>query len=185
MHEEIFEDVSKRMNGAIDSLHSDLKGLRTGRASVNLLDPVYVEAYGDKMPINQLGNISVPEPRMLTIQVWDKSMIKPIEKAIANSNLGVNPSSEGATIRIMMPPLTEERRKDLVKLAKKYAENSKISLRNIRRDVLDQIKKLEKDGMISEDDQHKYNDKVQDMIDKFVKQIDEDISSKEKEILNL
>jgi ribosome recycling factor len=180
--DELIKDVKSRMDKSIINLEHDLSGLRTGRASLNLLDPVVVEAYGDRMFINQLATVSAPEPRVLSIQVWDKEMVKVIEKAITNANLGVNPQTDGQIIRITMPTLTEERRKEMGKLAHKYGENSKIAIRNIRRDALDEAKKNEKDGLLSEDEAHKLSDEIQKITDGYIKIVDEKVVKKEQEI---
>jgi len=176
------KDIERRMDGAIESLKKEFSGLRTGRASVNLLDPIKVEAYGSPTPINQVGNVSVPEPRMLTITVWDKTLAGAVEKAIRNSSLGLNPVSEGETIRIPIPPLNEERRVELAKTAGSYAENARIAVRNVRRDGMDQLKKDEKDGAISEDEQKKLADKVQKVTDAKISDIDDLLKSKQEEI---
>jgi ribosome recycling factor len=179
------DDIEKRMGGAVDALKKEFAGLRTGRASVNLLDPINVEAYGARMPINQVGNVNVPEPRMLTVQVWDKGMVKAVEKAIRDSDLGLNPMSDGQLIRIPLPDLTEERRSELSKVAAKYAESARVAVRNVRRDGMDTIKKSEKDGDISEDDKRLYEGEVQDLTDKFIGSIDELLASKEKDIMQV
>lgn len=179
------DDIEKRMGGAVEALKKEFAGLRTGRASVNLLDPINVEAYGARMPINQVGNVNVPEPRMLTVQVWDKGMVKAVEKAIRDSDLGLNPMSDGQLIRIPLPDLTEERRAELSKVAAKYAESARVAVRNVRRDGMDTIKKSEKDGDISEDDKRLYEGEVQDLTDKFIGSIDELLASKEKDIMQV
>lgn len=178
-------DLERRMQGALGSFENELKGLRTGRASVNLLDPVKVDAYGSDMPINQVGTVSAPEPRLLTVQVWDKGMVSAVEKAIQNAGLGLNPMADGQLVRIPIPDLTEERRKEMVKVANQYAENARVSIRNVRRDGMDKIKKLEKDGDISEDEMHGLNDDVQKMTDTYVNKIDALFETKEKEILTV
>ncbi|MCD8497335.1 MAG: ribosome recycling factor [Alphaproteobacteria bacterium] len=178
-------DIKRRMDGALDNLHTEFAGLRTGRASASLLDPVTVEAYGSKMPLNQLATISVPEPRMLSVQVWDVSMAKAVEKAILNSGLGLNPQPEGTVIRIPLPDLNEERRKELTKVAGKYAESCRIAIRNVRRDGMDTIKKLQKDGEISEDDQKKLETEVQKMTDDTIAQVDKTLADKEKDIMTV
>lgn len=183
--DDLKQDLETRMDKAVGVLDGELKGLRTGRASVNLLDPVIVEAYGSKMPIDQLGTVTTPDARTINVQVWDKEMVKLVEKAIADANLGVNTSTDGQIIRLPIPPLSEERRKDLVKLAHKYAENSKVAVRNIRRDGMEHAKKLEKDGEISEDEHKKLSDEIQKLTDKFVGKIDEHLKSKEQEIMNI
>ena len=179
------DDLEKRMSGALDALKKEFQGLRTGRASVNLLDTVQVEAYGSHMPINQVGSVSVPEPRMLTIQVWDKGMVKAVEKAIRTSDLGLNPMSDGQLIRIQLPDLTEERRTELSKVAARYAESGRVAVRNVRRDGMDQLKKMEKDGDLSEDDKRLYESDVQDLTDKYTGMIDELLSAKEKDIMQV
>ena len=184
---EMIDNVQKRIEGALDNLSNDFKGLSTGRASPNLLDPVYVEieSYGSKMRISELGTITIPEPRTIAIDIWDKTLVKQVEKAIVNANLGLNPMSEGTKIRINLPTMTEERRKDLVKLAKKYCENTKIAIRNIRRDILDNFKKMQKDSKISEDEHKKYETQVQEIVDKYVGKVDVETNKKEKEILTI
>lgn len=179
------DDIEKRMDGAVEALRKEFAGLRTGRASVNLLDPIQVDAYGARMPINQVGNVNVPEPRMLTVQVWDKSMVKAVEKAIRDSDLGLNPMSDGQLIRIPLPDLTEERRVELAKVAGRYAESARVAVRNVRRDGMDQIKKAEKDGDISEDDKRLYEGEVQELTDKHIGTIDELLASKEKDIMQV
>ncbi|MFN9003326.1 MAG: ribosome recycling factor, partial [Alphaproteobacteria bacterium] len=163
----------------------EFAGLRTGRASANLLDSIQVEAYGNMMPMNQVGTINVPEPRMITIQVWDKSMIKAVEKAITQANLGLNPASDGQLIRVPIPALSEERRKELSKIAGKYAEGAKVAIRNVRRDGMDALKQQEKDKKISEDEHRKQSDQIQKMTDDFVKKIDEALATKEKDIMSV
>lgn len=176
-------DIERRMSGAIDSLKSDLSGLRTGRANANLLDPVQVEVYGSLMPLNQVASVSAPEPRMLNVQVWDRANVTAVEKGIARANLGLNPMIDGQTLRLPMPDLTEERRRDLAKLAGKYAENAKIAIRNVRRDGMEMLKEDEKKKDISEDERKRFEDEVQKLTDKFVAQADEAAAAKEKEIL--
>lgn len=177
-----FSDIKQRMNGAIESFKKDLASLRTGRASVSMLEPVVVDAYGAKMPIAQVGNISAPEPRLLTVSVWDTGMVSSVEKAIRESGLGLNPQPEGTLIRIPVPELNEERRIELAKVAGKYAEQAKISVRNVRRDGMDTLKKQEKDGDISEDELRSQSDTVQKLTDEHVKKIEELHDSKEQEI---
>jgi ribosome recycling factor len=179
------DSIERRMRGAVESLKHEYAGLRTGRASPTLLDPIVVEAYGAQMPINQLGSVSVPEPRMLSVSVWDKSMVGLVDKAIRNSGLGVNPVVDGTLIRIPIPELNQERRQEMVKLASKYTEQARIAVRNVRRDGMDQLKKLEKDGKISEDDHKIYADEVQSMTDKTIGEIDQLLGSKEREILQV
>lgn len=178
-------ELKRRMQGAIGVLKQELSGLRTGRASASLLEPVQVEAYGTHMPLNQLATVSVPEPRMLSVQVWDKSMVHAVEKAIASANLGLNPATEGQVLRIRIPELNEDRRKELVKVAHKYAEAARIAVRHVRRDGLDLLKKSEKDGKISEDDHTRMSAEVQKATDQFITEIDQGLASKEKEILTV
>lgn len=180
---EIFADLQKRMNSALQVLDHDLQGIRTGRASSNLLDNVQVDAYGSYMHINQVGTITVPEPRLITVQVWDKGMVKAVEKGIVNANLGLNPSIDGQTIRVPVPALTEERRKELVKIARQYAEKAKVAIRNVRRDGIDQAKKLRNDNTFTEDEERNCADEIQKLTDKFVADIDQRASKKEQEIL--
>jgi len=182
---EIVPELKKRMTAAFDVVHKDFSGLRTGRASPNLLESVVVEAYGNRMHINQLGNINVPEPRLLMVQVWDAALASAVEKAIRDADLGLNPSSAGAVIRVPLPELSEERRVELVKVAGKYAEQGRIAIRNIRRDGMDQIKANEKDGHVSEDDSRRLTDEVQKVTDEFIKKVDEALAHKEKEIMHV
>jgi len=176
-------DLERRMHGAVESLKSDLIGLRTGRASINLLDPIVVEVYGSTMPLSQVATVSVPEPRMLSVQIWDKSNVTPVEKAIRNAGLGINPITDGQNIRLPIPDLTEERRKELVKLAHNYAEKAKIAVRNVRRDGNDDLKVDEKKKEISEDDRKRAEAEVQKMTDATITEIDVAAAAKEKEIL--
>ncbi len=176
-------DIERRMQGAVESLKGDLSGLRTGRANTSLLDPVVVEVYGSMMPLNQVATVSAPEARMLSVQVWDKSNVSAVEKGIAKANLGLNPATDGQTLRLPMPDLTEERRKDLAKLAGKYAENAKIAIRNVRRDGMEDLKADEKAKDISEDDRKRSETDVQELTDKYVTQTDEAAAAKEKEIM--
>lgn len=176
-----FADLKRRMEGAIDALHNEYKGLRTGRASAGLLDPVIVDVYGSKMPINQVGTVSAPEPRLLTVQVWDASVTKSVEKAIRDSGLGLNPMAEGSTIRINIPDLNEERRAELSKVAGKYAEAARVSVRNVRRDGMDSLKKAE----LPEDDQKRKEDDVQKLTDEMIKKIDSILADKEKDIMTV
>ena len=182
---ELTASLKKRMDASLGSLHNDLKSLRTGRASANLLDGVRVEAYGDFMPLNQVATVSAPEPRLITVQVWDKAMIKPVEKAIVTADLGLSPVVEGQLMRIAIPLLSEERRKDMVKVAHKYAEQGKIAVRNIRRDGMEEVKKLEKDNAINKDQAHQYSEEVQKITDNYIKTIEQDVESKEKEIMQM
>lgn len=178
-------DLEKRMNGAVDNLKREFAGLRTGRAHASLLDPVVVEAYGSEVPLNQVGGVNVPEPRMLSVQVWDKTMVGPVEKAIRNAGLGLNPAADGQTVRVPIPDLTEERRKELSKVAKNYAEQAKIAARNVRRDGMDDIKKAEKDSEIGKDEAKAYGDDIQALTDQYVKLIDETAATKEAEIMQV
>jgi len=176
-------DIERRMQGAVDSLKGDLGGLRTGRANTSLLDPVQVEVYGSMMPLNQVATVSAPEPRMLSVQVWDKGNVSAVEKGIAHADLGLNPMQDGQTLRIPMPDLTEERRRDLAKLAGKYAENAKIAIRNVRRDGMEALKEDEKKKEISEDDRKRSEDEVQKLTDKYTAEADAAAEAKEKEIM--
>lgn len=185
MTDTILADFSRRMDVAIEVLHREFGGLRTGRASVNLLDPIKVDVYGSLMPLNQVSTISTPEARLLTVQVWDKGLAKQVEKAIRDSALGLNPALDGQLIRIPLPSLTEERRQELSKIASKYAEDARISVRNIRRDGMDLLKKLEKDGEISEDEHRRLSTEMQNLTDKHVKKIDELLSHKQKDIMQV
>lgn len=178
-------DLKRRMDGAKDSLKHELGGLRTGRAAISMVEPVQVEAYGSHMPLNQVATVSVPEPRLLSVQVWDKSMVKAVETAIVNSNLGLSPATEGQVIRLRIPELNEERRKELVKVAHKYAEAARVAIRHVRRDGLDVIKKLEKDHKISEDDQERFANDVQKATDAAIGDVDKLLGTKEKEILTV
>lgn len=176
------KDMERRMDGALDAFGKDLGGLRTGRASVALLDPVQVDAYGASTPLNQVATVAVPEARLLTVQVWDAGLVKSVEKAIVNAGLGLNPQPDGNLIRVPLPDLTEERRLELVKVAGRYAEQARISVRNIRRDGMEQAKKLQKEGDISEDAQKKIEADIQKLTDDGVKKIDTTLLSKEGEI---
>lgn len=176
-------DIERRMAGAVESLKGDLAGLRTGRANTSLLDPVVVEVYGAMMPLNQVATVSAPEPRMLSVQVWDKANLIAVEKGIAKANLGLNPMIDGQTLRLPLPDLTEERRRDLAKLADSYGENGKIAIRNVRRDGMEALKDDEKKKDIGEDERKRGEDEVQKLTDKFVAQVDEAVAAKKKEIL--
>lgn len=176
-------DVERRMNGAVESLKGDLQGLRTGRANTSLLDPVVVEVYGAMMPLNQVATVSAPEPRMLSVQVWDKSNMTPVEKGIAHANLGLNPIIDGQTLRLPIPDLTQDRRKELAKLADQYAEKAKIAIRNVRRDAMESLKTDEKNKEISEDERKRSEDEVQKLTDKYVADTDEAAAKKKQEIL--
>lgn len=179
------DDLSRRMDGALKTLAQEFSGLRTGRASAELLDPVQVEAYGNYMPLKQVATITVPEARMIAVQVWDKTMVKSVEKAIASAGLGLNPMADGQLVRVPLPELTEERRKELVKVASKYSEQARIAVRNVRRDGMDQIKKLEKDGKISEDEHRDRSEQIQKLTDGQISKIDEMVAQKEKDILKV
>ena len=179
------KDLTRRMQGALSVLGDDLTGLRTGRASVGLLEPLMVDAYGSQMPLNQLGTISAPEARLLTVQVWDKSMVGPVEISIRDGNLGLNPVSEGQLIRVPIPELTEERRKELAKVAHKYAEQARIAIRNVRRDGMDVLKREERAGEISQDFQHETSKEVQILTDDYIAKVAELLDIKEQEILQV
>ena len=181
----IRKELQGKMDNSIKALDHELKGLRTGRASVNLLDPVMVEAYGSRMPLSQVASLSTPDARTISVQVWDKSMVKPVEKAIADSNLGVNPVSEGQLVRVTIPLLTEDRRKELVKLAHKYGENTKVALRNIRRDGNEHLKKLEKDNEVTKDEHHNLSEDIQKLTDEYSTKVDQQVKLKEQEILTI
>jgi ribosome recycling factor len=178
-------ELKRRMHGALGVLKQELAGLRTGRASPHLLDPVQVDAYGTHMPINQVATVSVPESRLVTVQVWDKSLVHAVEKAIVNANLGLSPATEGQMLRLRIPELNQERRKELVKVAHKYAENARVAVRHVRRDGLDVLKKLEKDHKISEDDHKHQADLVQKATDEAITEVDEALATKEKEIMTV
>jgi len=178
-------ELKRRMQGAIHSFKQELGGLRTGRASAGLLDHVQVDAYGSHMPLNQLATVSVPEPRLITVQVWDKSTVHAVEKAIINANLGLNPATEGQVMRIRIPELSEDRRKELVKVAHRYAEAARVAVRHVRRDGLDILKKLEKDHKISKDDHDRDAEQVQKATDQHINEIDHALAAKEKEILTV
>lgn len=185
MTDTLTKDLRRRMDGALDALKKEFSGLRTGRASAGLLDSVQVEAYGNTMPLNQCGTVSVPEPRMIVVQVWDKSMVKGVEKAIRDAGLGLNPQPDGQLVRVPIPDLNEERRKELVKIAAKYAEQARIAIRNVRRDGLDTLKKQEKDGDISQDEQRRLQQEIQGLTDDFIKKVDDANAAKDKDILQV
>ena len=176
------DDIKRRMEGSLNSLKTEFMGLRAGRASTAMLEPIMVEAYGSKMPMNQVGNISVPEPRLLTVTVWDAGLTSSVEKAIRESDLGLNPMAEGTLIRVPIPDLSEERRKDMVKVAGRYAEAARVAVRNVRRDGIEAARKLEKDSEISEDERHNLEADIQKLTDDHVKQIDNALFNKETEI---
>lgn len=175
-------ELEKRMRASLDALKRELSGLRTGRASTHLLDPIQVSVYGSKMPLNQVATISVPEPRTISVQVWDKSNVAAVDKAIREANLGLNPIIDGTLLRLPIPMLTADRRQELAKLAHKYAEHGRIAVRNVRREGMELLKKLEKDAKMSQDDHHKSSAKVQELTDKLIKEIDETLAAKEGEI---
>ncbi|MBB6465116.1 ribosome recycling factor [Aminobacter carboxidus] len=180
-----YSDLQRRMEGAINAFKHDLASLRTGRASSNLLDPIHVQAYGSSMPLNQVATVSVPEPRMISVSVWDKSMVGAVDRAIRESNLGFNPIVDGTNLRIPLPELNEQRRKELVKIAHTYAENAKVATRHVRRDGMDALKKAEKDGDISQDDQRVQSEKVQKLTDDTISQVDSLLATKEAEIMQV
>ena len=182
---EIKSDAKARMDKTLESLRSDFGGLRAGRAHASLLDGIMVEAYGNMVPVSQVGTVGVPDPRTLSVSVWDKSLAKNVEKALRESDLGLNPVSDGALIRIPIPPLSEERRAELSKIAGKYAEQNKVAVRNIRRDALDGVKKLKKDNLISEDEEKRFENEIQKITDDAVKKIDEMLATKEKDIMQV
>jgi ribosome recycling factor len=179
------EDLNRRMNGSVSALKAEFAGLRTGRANTALLDPVHVDAYGNSMPISQLGTVGAPEPRLLTVQVWDKSMVKAVDKAIRDAGLGLNPQIDGQLLRIPIPELNEERRRELAKLAHKYSEQARIAVRNVRRDGMEILKKLEKDHKISQDDHHKHGEDLQKVTDAHIREIDHVLQAKEQEIMQV
>ncbi|MBN8512411.1 MAG: ribosome recycling factor [Rickettsiales bacterium] len=185
MDKALKSELTEKMEKAMAVLDKELKGLRTGRASVNLLDPVVVEAYGSKMPISQVGTVSTPDAKTISVQVWDKAMVKTVEKAIADANLGLNPSSDGQLIRMSLPVISQERRKELVKLAHKYGENTKVALRNIRRDGMDILKKMEKEQNLSKDEHHNQSEEIQKLTDDYISKVDNVIKSREEEILTI
>lgn len=179
------KELRRRMEGGISAFKSDIAALRTGRASANVLDPVSVEAYGSRVALNQVSNITVPESRMISVNVWDKSMVGAVERAIRESNLGLNPIVDGQTLRIPLPELNEERRRDLVKVAHTYAENARVAIRHVRRDGMDDLKKAEKDGSISQDDSRSNSEKVQKLTDEMISEVDRLLADKEKEIMQV
>jgi ribosome recycling factor len=181
----LLKDLRRRMDGAIEVLRKEFGGLRTGRASASLLEPVTVPAYGGTSPLNQLANISVPEPRMITVQVWDRAMVKAVDKAIREAGLGLNPQTEGQTIRVPIPDLNEERRRELTRVSAKYAEHARVAVRNVRRDGIEVLKRREKDADISQDQQRKLQQEVQHLTDDYIGRIDEALAQKDKEILQV
>ena len=182
---QIKNDSKNRMEKTLETLRGDFGGLRAGRAHVSLLDGIMVEAYGSMTPLSQVGTISVPDPRTLSVSVWDRSLAKAVDQALRESDLGLNPASDGQLIRIPIPPLSEERRKELVKIAGKYAEQTKVAIRNIRRDALDDVKKLKKDNQISEDDEKRYENEIQKLTDDSIKKIEDMLETKEKDIMQV
>lgn len=178
-------DIERRMRGAIEALRGEFGGLRTGRASASLLQPIVVECYDSEMPLNQVGSVNVPEPRMLTVQVWDKQNVQAVERAIRVSSLGLNPSVDGQLIRVPIPELTEERRRELGKIAAQYAEQARVAARNVRRHAMDELKRMEKDSEMSEDDHRLYADEVQDLTNSTISEIDEVLETKRQEIMQV
>jgi ribosome recycling factor len=185
MANELINELQRRMDGALEALRREFGGLRTGRASAHLLDPIVVKAYGSDMPLLQVGTVNVPEPRMITVQVWDRGLVQAVEKAIRDSNLGLNPQSDGQLIRLPIPELSQERRQELTKLAHKYAEQGRVAVRNVRRDGMDSLKKMEKDGKISQDEHRYQSEAVQKLTDDHIKKVDETLAAKEREILQV
>lgn len=175
----------KRMDGAVQTLKQEFSGLRTGRASASLVEPVMVEAYGSSMPLSQLASVSVPEPRLIVVQVWDRGVVGPVEKAIRNAGLGLNPATEGQTLRLPIPELNEERRQELTKVAAKYAEGARVAVRNVRRDAIERLRKLEKEGELSKDELKRLTDGVQELTDRHVGQVDEILKAKDAEIMHV
>jgi len=178
-------ELQRRMDGALQALHREFGGLRTGRAAISLLEPITVDAYGSSMPMNQVGTIGAPEPRLLTVQVWDNSLVKAVEKSIRDSGLGLNPQTEGNVVRVPIPDLSEERRVELKKVASRYAEQARVAVRNVRRDGMDGLKKAEKDGDISKDEHHSIADEIQKLTDSHIGEIDKALAGKEKEIMQV
>ncbi len=179
------KDFEKRMHGAMQGLKHEFSGLRTGRANAAMLDPIMVDVYGQRMPITQVGTISVPEPRTISVQVWDKATVAAVEKAIRDSNLGVSPSIDGQIVRLRLPDLTEDRRREIVKIAHKYSEAARVAMRNVRRDGMELLKKLEKDKSIGEDEHRKLSAKMQELTDKTIKEVDSGLLAKEAEIMHV
>jgi len=179
------KDLQRRMDGALEALRREFAGLRTGRASASLLEPITVDAYGASMPLNQVGTISVPEPRMITVQVWDRQLASTVERAIRESGLGLNPIGEGQLLRVPIPPLSEERRGEIVKIAHKYAEQARVAVRNVRRDGMEQLKHMEREGELSQDEHHLWAEEIQTLTDSHVKLVDDALSQKEEEIMQV
>lgn len=178
-------DIKRRMDGALVALKGEFAGLRTGRASANLLDKVVVDAYGGQMPLSQVGTVSVPEPRMITVNVWDRGLVVAVQKAIREAGLGLNPGADGQLVRVPIPELSQERRTELVKIAHKYAEQARVSVRNVRRDGMEMLKKMEKDGELSQDSHRTWSEKIQALTDTHIADIDKTLSAKEKEIMQI
>jgi ribosome recycling factor len=181
----LLKDLRRRMDGALEVLRKEFGGLRTGRASASLLEPITIPAYGGTLPLNQVANVSVPEPRMITVQVWDRAMVKAVDRAIREAGLGLNPQTEGQVIRVPIPDLNEERRRELTRVTAKYAEQARVAVRNVRRDGVDLLKRREKDADISQDQQRKLHQEVQHLTDEYVNRIDEALAQKDKEILQV
>jgi len=181
----LLTDLRRRMDGASEVLRKEFGGLRTGRASASLLEPVTVSAYGGTLPVNQLANVSVPEPRMITVQVWDRAMVKAVDKAIREAGLGLNPQTEGQVIRVPIPDLNEERRRELTRVSAKYAEQARVSVRNVRRDGIEMLRRREKGAEISQDEQRKLQHEIQNLTDDYIRRIDEALAQKDKEILQV
>ena len=179
------DDLERRMNGALAAMRTEFASLRTGRASASMLEPVMVDAYGQQTPINQVGTVNVPEPRMVTINVWDKSLVSAVEKAIMNSGLGINPQTNGTIVMLPIPELNEERRRELSRVAAQYAEHARVAVRNVRRDGMDQVKKAKSDSHLGEDDQKFWEAEVQEMTDRFIKSVDEALEAKQAEIMQV
>ena len=179
------DDLSRRMHGAVTSFRSELAGLRTGRASASMLDPVVVNVYGSTMPLNQLATVNVPEPRMITVQVWDKGLVAATERAIREANLGLNPMRDGQLLRIPIPELSEDRRRELSKIAARYAEQARVAVRNVRRDGMDMLKRMERDGDLSQDEQKVWAEEIQGLTDRHIKAVDDSLAAKEKEIMQV
>ena len=176
------KDIDRRMQGAIDALRREFGGLRAGRANTALLDPLTIDAYGSQMPMNQVGTVSAPEPRLLTVQVWDQSLVSAVERSIMESDLGLNPQTDGTLVRIPIPELNEERRQEMVKVASKYAEQARVAIRNVRRDGMEMLKRMERDNEISQDEHHAWHDDIQTMTDAYIEEVDEAFLTKEQEI---
>ena len=183
--DDLLDDLRRRMDGALDVLHKEFGGLRTGRASASLLEPIMVSAYGGTVPLNQVASVNVPEPRMITVQVWDRDVVKAVDRAIREAGLGLNPQTEGQVMRVPIPELNEERRRELTRVAAKYAEQARVSVRNVRRDGIEVLRRLEKDSELSQDEQRKLQHDVQLLTDDHIKRIDETLAQKDKEILQV